>query len=89
MKAAKFQLERNGSVDQARKILIRAQNQNLSNPAVFDQLFRVELVNAAQINKRMEVVGGERETDESNVSKTDLRRGAAAIKAMDRKFYGF
>jgi len=74
--AAKFQVERNGSVDQARRILLRAQVQNKKSSIIYNQLFRIELLNAAQIEKRLAVAGGVEIEDESEKS---VRKGAAAI----------
>lgn len=77
--AAKFQLERNGSVDQARKLLLRAQQQVPTAAEIYDQLFRIELVNSAQIVKRLNVAGGSADSSELEPIETDVRQGAAAI----------
>ena len=65
MEAARFQLERNGSADQARKILYRAQQNIPNEPVIFDQLFRVELINACILRKRLEITG--------NLEKNEVR----------------
>ena len=63
MEAARFQLERNGSADQARKILYRAQQNIPNEPVIFDQLFRVELINACILRKRLEITGNLEENE--------------------------
>lgn len=78
MEAARFQLERNGSADQARKILYRAQQNIPNEPVIFDQLFRVELINACILRKRLEITGNLEENEG-----TDLTDGLAAMKVAD------
>lgn len=78
LQSARFQVERNGSIDQARKILLRAEMQLPKEALVWNQLFRVELLNAAQLRKRLEVLGGKIEEDVE--SEKDLSMGAAAFK---------
>jgi len=80
--ASRFQVERNGSVDQARKLLIRAQQQNPHSAQIMDQLFRIELLNAAQINKRIAVAGGAAEQEEEENEVDSVRNGAAALRVM-------
>jgi len=78
--AAKFHLERNGSVDQSRKLLLRAQQQIPNSSEIYDQLFRIELIHAAQINKRLNVAGGSTGDNEpSESAEKDVRQGAVAV----------
>ncbi|CAG5111237.1 Oidioi.mRNA.OKI2018_I69.chr2.g5564.t1.cds [Oikopleura dioica] len=81
LQSARFQVERNGSIEQARKILLRAEMQLPKEPLIWDQLFRVELINAAQLRKRLEVLGGK--LPEENESDKDLSMGAAAMKIAE------
>ena len=50
--------------------------QNKKSSIIYNQLFRIELLNAAQIEKRLAVAGGVEIEDESEKS---VRKGAAAI----------
>ena len=43
--------------DQARKLLYRAQDNNRSAMEIYDQLFRIELIHACQLRKRLEITG--------------------------------
>ena len=47
-----------------------------------DQLFRIELLNAAQINKRILVAGGATEQGDEESEVDSVRNGAAALKVM-------
>ena len=78
LEAVRFQIERNGSADQARKLLYRAQQNNEAEPLIYDQLFRVELINAAILRKRLEITGTVAlESESANIELVD---GSAAIK---------
>lgn len=79
LEAVRFQIERNGSADQARKLLYRAQQNNANEPLIYDQLFRVELVNATILRKRLEITGSV-ESESNNIELVD---GAAAIKVVE------
>merc|ERR1712021_107732 len=81
LEAVRFQIERNGSADQARKLLYRAQQNNEAEPLIYDQLFRVELINAAILRKRLEITGTVAlESESANIELVD---GSAAIKVAE------
>ena len=78
-------MERNGSADQARKILFRAQQNNPSALEIYDQLFRIELINACMLRKRMEITGSAQEKDNVSImNKSCMHLNKAALKIPNR-----
>merc|ERR1711935_1195652 len=66
---------------EVKQLLYRAQQNNEAEPLIYDQLFRVELINAAILRKRLEITGTvSLESESANIELVD---GSAAIKVAE------